>query len=47
MDSLVNYLYSNGDMLMMACKVIVFVFSIETFAYIVSMIMGVAKCSKG
>lgn len=46
MENLVQYLYSNGDMLLMACKLVVFVFSLETFAYIVSLVMGVAKCSK-
>lgn len=46
MNELINFLYADGDMLMMCCKLVAFIFSVETFAYIVRIIAEVAKCSK-
>lgn len=38
-----TYLYANGNLLMTMCRVIGFAFSLETLAYIISLIMGVTK----
>lgn len=46
MDNIFNMIYVQGDMIATAVNVIVFVFSLETMAYIFSLIGGVAKCSK-
>jgi len=46
MDSIISMIYVQGDMIATAVHVIVFVFSLETMAYVFSLIGGVAKCSK-
>lgn len=46
MDEIVQYLYSDGDMQMMCCKLVTYIFALESFAYIISLILGVVKCSK-
>ena len=46
LDYIVTWLYSGGDMLMCTCRVIVFIFALEAMAYLISLVMGVAKCSK-
>lgn len=48
MESLVTSLYSDGNILMMACKIVVYIFSLESLSYLVSIVMGVARtaCSK-
>lgn len=45
-DELAAWLYSNGDVLMMLCKLLSFIFSLETFAYIVSLIAGIGKAAR-
>ena len=37
------YLYSDGNLLLTACKVIAFIFSLESLSYLVGIVMGVAK----
>lgn len=46
MNDIVNYLYSDGNMLMCCCKLVTYIFALESFAYIISLILGVVKCSK-
>lgn len=46
MNDLIDFLYADGNMLLMCCKLVAFIFSVETFAYIIRIITEVAKCSK-
>ena len=45
-DELATWLYSSGDILMMLCKLLSFIFSLETFAYIVSLVAGIGKAAR-
>lgn len=42
-EDIVNWLYSGGDLLLFASRAIVFVFVLETFAYIVSLVSGISR----
>lgn len=42
-DDLILWIYSDGDLLMFASRIMVFIFVLETFAYIVSLLVGVSK----
>ena len=42
-DDLALWLYSDGNLLMFACRAFTLVFVLEVFAYIVSLIMGVSR----
>jgi hypothetical protein len=39
----VTWLYGNGDLIMVICRIVVFLFVLEIGSYIVSLISGVAK----
>lgn len=43
---LAEWFYSNGNLLMCFCKFLSFVFCMETFAYIVSIIANITKATK-
>lgn len=45
-QELAEWFYSNGDLLMCFCKFLSFVFCMETFAYIVSIIANITKAAK-
>lgn len=42
-DDIALWLYSDGDLLMFACRVFTLVFVLEVFAYIVSLVMGISR----
>lgn len=42
-DDIALWLYSNGDLLMFACRAFTLVFILEVFAYIVSLVMGISR----
>lgn len=42
-DFMTNWFYSDGNVLMMLCKLVVFLFVMEVFAYIVSIISNATK----
>lgn len=48
MNDIVMNIYSDGNILMMACKIVVYIFALESLSYLVSIVMGVARtaCSK-
>jgi hypothetical protein len=46
MDSIVNFLYADGDVLMMLCHIISFIFGLETMAYLVGIIANITRTSK-
>ena len=45
-EELADWFYSNGDLLLCFCKFLSFVFCMETFAYIVSIIANITKAAK-
>lgn len=45
-EELATWFYSGGDLLMCFCKFFSFVFCMETFAYIVSIIANITKAAK-
>ena len=45
-EELATWFYSGGDLLMCFCKFLSFVFCMETFAYIVSIIANITKAAK-
>lgn len=45
-DELATWLYSSGDILMMLSKLLSFIFCLETFAYIVSIIAAIGKAAR-
>lgn len=42
-DGLVEWMYSDGNLLMFACRILTFIIALETMAYIVSIIVMAAK----
>jgi hypothetical protein len=47
MDTIVNFLYADGDVLMTLCRIVSFVFGLESLAYLVGIIANIAKTAKG
>jgi hypothetical protein len=47
MDTIVNFLYADGDVLMFLCHIISFIFGLETMAYLVGIIANITRSSKG
>ena len=42
-DGLVEWMYSDGNLLMFGCRILTFVIALETMAYIVSILVMAAK----
>lgn len=42
-NTIATWLYAQGDLVMSVCNVIAFVFSLETIAYLISLIMMVVN----
>jgi len=46
MEQIALMLYGDGDLVMIACRVVVYVFFCEMFAYIISFLGSAIRCSK-